>query len=82
MKKTKIREWTCDRCGKTATTTSAFFRPLSIDKTKLNIGAGLYKYQRKWDLCTDCAYSLADMLDKYMSKKDTNLEDTIKELIR
>lgn len=66
MKRTKIREWTCDRCGKTAT--SKFGRPLSIGKTKIRIAVNLYYYHGKWDLCTDCAYTLADNLEKYMKK--------------
>lgn len=69
MKRTKIREWTCDKCGKTATTTS-FVRPLSIGKTKFNVSMGLYYYREKWDLCTECAYTLTDILEKYMSKKE------------
>lgn len=66
MKRTKIREWTCDRCGKTATTT--FGRPLSIDKTKIRVGAGFYFWREKWDLCTECAYTLTDLLEEYMKK--------------
>lgn len=71
MKKTKVREWTCDRCGKTATTTS-FVRPLSMGKTKIYIGMGLYYSREKWDLCTECAYTLTEILEEYISKKDTN----------
>jgi len=73
MKRTKIREWTCDRCGKTATTT--FGRPLSIDKTKIRVGAGFYFWQEKWDLCTECAYTLTDMLEEYMKKGKGETDD-------
>lgn len=75
MKRTKIREWTCDRCGKTATTTSVFGRPLSIDKTKIRIGAGLYLYHDEWDLCTACANTLTDMLEEYMKKGKGETDD-------
>lgn len=62
MKRTKIREWTCDRCGKTVESSLRFAHPYGIDKTKFRINMGFEYYERKWDLCIDCAKNLAETI--------------------
>lgn len=72
MKKTKIREWTCDRCGKTVESLSRFGHPYDIDRTKIKINVGFEYYERKWDLCIDCAVNLVNTIKTWNTegKKD------------
>lgn len=65
MKRKTVREWTCDRCGKTVDKDTTF-RPLEIGKSRVRIEVGLYYYKNKRDLCSDCANGLAEMIDNYL----------------
>ena len=68
MKKSRIVEWTCDRCGKTIEGYS-IFRPYGMDKSKIYIGLGSVYYENKLDLCSDCASELAETIKDCLRKK-------------
>ena len=68
MKKSRIVEWTCDKCGKTVKGYS-IFRPYGMNKSKIYIGLGLFCYENKLDLCSDCAYELAETIKDCLRKK-------------
>lgn len=66
MKKTKVREWTCDKCGKKIE--SKIFRPFGIGKSRIRIEIGLYNYECKQDLCSDCAIELTETIEDCLRK--------------
>ena len=68
MKKSRIVEWTCDKCGKTVKGYS-IFRPYGMNKSKIFIGLGLFYYENKLDLCSDCAIELAETIKDCLRKK-------------
>ena len=68
MKKSRIVEWTCDKCGKTVKGYS-IFRPYGMNKSKIFIGLGLFYYEDKLDLCSDCAIELAETIKDCLRKK-------------
>lgn len=65
MKKSRIVEWTCDRCGKTITGYS-IFRPCGIGKVKGRIEIGILYYDLNRDLCSECAKGLIDRINDYL----------------
>lgn len=62
MKKTKVREWTCDRCGKTIESKNRIIRPFGMEKSRIHIDVGFYYFERNNDLCSDCAKKLIDTI--------------------
>lgn len=68
MKKSRVLEWTCDKCGKTVKGYS-IFRPYGMNKSKIFIGLGLFYYENKLDLCSDCAIELAETIKDCLRKK-------------
>lgn len=68
MKKTKVREWTCDRCGKTIESKNRIIRPFGMGKSRIRIEIGLYYYENKQDLCYDCANELVVTIRDYLRK--------------
>ena len=68
MKKSRIVEWTCDKCGKTVKGYS-IFRPYGMNKSKIFISLGLFYYENKLDLCSDCAIELAETIKDCLRKK-------------
>ena len=76
MKKHKIVEWTCDRCGKTCLT-RRFEYPLDIHKLKMEcdlnqIKGHYFGYKKNLDLCTDC---LEDFMQRYFEWMDEQKRD-------
>lgn len=65
MKRRVVREWTCDRCGKTVDGYK-IFRPLNIGRSKVHISIGILYYDLDKDLCSECAKGLTDMIDDYL----------------
>lgn len=65
MKKSRIVEWTCDRCGKTVDGYK-IFRPLNIGRTKVHIDIGMQYYDLDKDLCSECAKGLTNVIDDYL----------------
>lgn len=65
MKKSRVREWTCDKCGKTVEGYS-IFRPFDIGRTKVHIDIGLMDYDLDKDLCSDCAEKLTNIINDYL----------------
>lgn len=62
MKKTKVREWTCDKCGKTVKSNNKIVYPFEIGKSRIRIELGFYYFESKKDLCFDCAKKLIDTI--------------------
>lgn len=65
MKKSRVVEWTCDKCGKTVKGYS-IFRPYGIGKLKVHIGIGILSYDLNKDLCSECAKGLTNVIDDYL----------------
>lgn len=71
MRKTKITEWKCDRCGKTIESRNRILRPIGMGMLKIYIDNGKYsfnQYERKHELCSDCAEELIDIVNDYLRK--------------
>ncbi len=76
MRKSKITEWKCDRCGKTIESRNRILYPFGIGMTRICIDrkcieTGLYycdRYERNKDLCSDCAKELIDIINDYFRK--------------
>lgn len=67
MRKTKITEWKCDKCGK-AIEGNMIFRPFGMGKSRIRIEIGLYCYECKQDLCSDCAIELTETIEDCLRK--------------
>lgn len=65
MKKSRVVEWTCDRCGKTVRGYS-IFRPYGIGRSKVHIDIGILSYVLNKDLCSECAKGLTNVIDDYL----------------
>lgn len=67
MKRRVVREWTCDRCGKTVDN-DTIFRPYGIGRSKVHISIGIVYYALDKDLCSECANGLANVIENYMRR--------------
>ena len=66
MKKSRIVEWTCDRCGKTFEG-NRLFRPYEVRSAKIRVDlGGPFEYKRKYEFCPECADGLVDMIHGYV----------------
>ena len=66
MKKSRIVEWTCDKCGKTFEG-SRICRPYKVRRAKIRVDLTHdIAYRRKYEFCPECAYGLVDMIHKYV----------------
>lgn len=67
MKKTKIVEWTCDRCGKTFEG-SRICRPYKVRRAKICVDLTHdIAYRRKYEFCPECADGLVYVIDRYVN---------------
>lgn len=67
MKKSRIVEWTCDRCGKTFEG-SRVFRPYEVRCAKICVDLAYnMQYRRKYEFCPECADGLVYVIDRYVN---------------
>lgn len=67
MKKSRIVEWTCDKCGKTFEG-NRLFRPYEVRSAKICVDLKYnMQYRRKYEFCPECADGLVNMIHGYVN---------------
>ena len=69
MRKTKVREWTCDRCGKTFEG-NMVFRPYGVRSARICVDLDYnLLFRRKYEFCSECADGLVNVIQKYVDQE-------------